>query len=84
MITIFLLLASLFLAGAFLGWFLTSARRLKKGPSPETLYAWFSKMDEKERSLILYPLVKSVYHGRRTIHGCPERKGKTTNLLNNV
>jgi len=41
-------------------------------------------MDETERSKVLYPFVKGVYNGRRTIHRCPTRKGKSTNLLDNI
>lgn len=49
--------------------------------TPEEAFAWFSGMDETEMSKILYPMVKNLYLGRRTIHRCPTRK--TLNLLDN-
>ena len=51
-------------------------------PTPESVYTWFSYMSETEMSKILYPMVKNLYFGRRTIHRCPQRKGETTNLFN--
>lgn len=44
--------------------------------TPEEVFAWFSAMDETEMSKILYPMVKNLYLGRRTIHRCPTRKGE--------
>ncbi|PIP38952.1 MAG: hypothetical protein COX19_09800 [Desulfobacterales bacterium CG23_combo_of_CG06-09_8_20_14_all_51_8] len=51
-------------------------------PTPDIVYRWLTTMDLEETSKILYPLVKSVYFGRRTIHRCPARKGEVTEKQN--
>ena len=42
--------------------------------TPVEVFAWFSAMDETEMSKILYPMVKNLYLGRRTIHRCPKKE----------
>ncbi|MFH1012109.1 MAG: hypothetical protein V1784_12865 [bacterium] len=86
-----------FFGGLLMGWMICSLMVVSKESNAEkplwgasvmetqnffdNLYHWFSAMDEPEMSKILYSLVKNVYFGRRTIHKCPTRKGKTINLL---
>jgi len=75
-----------FFGGLLMGWMTCSLMVMAKADlnfefSHDNVYSWLMRMAEKERNLILYSLVKSVYRGRRTIHRCPTRKGKTINLL---
>lgn len=83
------MVAALF-GGVFMGWMICALMVAAKGnpaeavpviPTPESVYNWFAYMNETEMSKILYPMVKRLYLGRRTIHRCPQRRGETFNLF---